>query len=158
MIVPMKKISLIVMGDKKAEALQTLRGLGTVHIEISEGSGKKLEELKEKISLLESAVFCVSEKKNAAEAKDADVEESLRIAKEVLALSEEKKSCLAECVTLTAELDRISSWGSIDPTEIEVLAGKGVDLSLYELPRAEYTKLGDSVHTLRLGETKSSVK
>lgn len=158
MIVPMKKISLIVMGDKKEEALQTLRGLGTVHIEISEGSGKKLEELKEKISVLESAVFCVSEKKNAAEAKDADVEESLRIAKEVLALSEEKKSCLAECVTLTAELDRISSWGSIDPTEIEVLAGKGVDLSLYELPRAEYAKLGDSIHTLRLGETKSSVK
>ena len=59
MIVPMKKISLIVMGDKKAEALKQLRQLGIVHIEISEGSGRKLEELKEQITLLENAIFCV---------------------------------------------------------------------------------------------------
>ena len=158
MIVPMKKISLIVMGDKKAEALQTLRQLGTVHIEISEGSGKKLEELKEKISLLESAVFCVSEKKSAATPKDADAEETFRIAKEALALAEEKKSCLAECVTLSAELDRIASWGSIDPAEIELLSEKGIDVSFYEMPAAEYGKLGESLRTLTLGKTKSSVR
>lgn len=158
MIVPMKKISLIVMGDKKAEALKKLRQLGILHIEISEGSGKKLEQLKEQISLLENAIFCVSEKKTTAAAKDADLTEVLSLAKDALSLAEEKKACLAECVTLRAELERISPWGSIDPAELKALAEKGVDLSLYELPSAEYSKLSESVRTLSLGKTKSSVK
>ena len=59
MIVPMKKVSLVIPGDKKHEALRKLRKAGFLHIEISEGSGAKLEELRAKISLLESAVFTV---------------------------------------------------------------------------------------------------
>ena len=43
MIVPMKKVSLMIMGDKKKETLKKLRKLGILHIEITEGSGKKLE-------------------------------------------------------------------------------------------------------------------
>ena len=46
MIVPMKKVSLIIMGDKKSETLRKLRRLGILHVEITEGSGKKLDELK----------------------------------------------------------------------------------------------------------------
>ncbi|MBQ4644964.1 MAG: hypothetical protein IJB72_04330, partial [Clostridia bacterium] len=57
MIVPMKKVSLIIMGDKKTETLKKLRKLGMIHIEISEGSGERLNVLKEHISLLESAIF-----------------------------------------------------------------------------------------------------
>ena len=35
MIVPMKKVSLVIMGDKKEETLKKLRKLGIVHIEIT---------------------------------------------------------------------------------------------------------------------------
>ena len=45
MIVPMKKVSLIIMGDKKEDTLKKLRKLGMVHIEITEGSGERLNEL-----------------------------------------------------------------------------------------------------------------
>ena len=38
MIVPMKKVSLIILGDKKAETLKKLRKLGLMHIEIAEGT------------------------------------------------------------------------------------------------------------------------
>ena len=82
MIVPMKKVSLIVMGDKKTETLRTLRKLGILHIEITEGSGKKLEELKERIALLESAIFGISEKKNKkTEAVNVGCDESVSAAK-----------------------------------------------------------------------------
>ena len=67
MIVPMKKVSLIIMGDKKEETLKKLRKLGMVHIEITEGSGERLNELKEQISLLESAVFIIGNKKSTEE-------------------------------------------------------------------------------------------
>ena len=63
MIVPLKKVSLILKGDKKTETLKELRKLGILQIEITEGSGEKLDKLKAKLSMLESAVFSLQEKK-----------------------------------------------------------------------------------------------
>ena len=67
MILPMKKVSLIILGHEKSEMLKRLRKLGLLHIEISEGSGDRLSELHEQISLLESSIFIIGEqaKKNA---------------------------------------------------------------------------------------------
>ena len=59
MIVPMKKVSLVIRGDKKDETLKTLRKLGIIHIEINEGSGERLIALQEQIALLENAVFTI---------------------------------------------------------------------------------------------------
>ena len=36
MIVPMKKVSLLTLGDRKSETLKKLRKLGILHIEITE--------------------------------------------------------------------------------------------------------------------------
>ena len=57
MIVPMKKVSLIIRENKKNETLKKLRKLGIVHIEITEGSGERLASLQEQIALLESAMM-----------------------------------------------------------------------------------------------------
>ena len=159
MIVPMKKVSLIIMGDQKSETLKRLRKLGILHIESVEGSGKKLEELKERVSLLENALFTVSEKKNKnAVQETVTAEAAVSAAKEIVALEDEKKLCVAERITLSAELDRLASWGELDPEALAALAEKGVDISLYELPKAAYDALGEGVKTLPLQKTKSSVK
>lgn len=159
MIVPMKKVSLIIMGDQKSETLKRLRKLGILHIESVEGSGKKLEELKERVSLLENALFTVSEKKNKNAAQETvTAEAAVSAAKEIVALEEEKKVCAAERITLSAELDRLASWGELDPETLAALAEKGVGISLYELPKAAYDALGEDVKTLPLQKTKSSVK
>lgn len=159
MIVPMKKVSLIIMGDKKRETLKKLRKLGILQIEITEGSGDRLNELKSQISLLESAIFTVIEKKNKkTEIKEATNSEALSIAKEIADLSEEKKDCLAEILALDSELKRLAPWGDFSPAQIEELAEKGVNISLYEMPNSEYANLGDCVKTLCLETTKSSVK
>lgn len=159
MIVPMKKVSLIIMGDKKNETLKKLRKLGILHIESVEGSGKKLEELKERAVLLESALFSISEKKNKkAKQENIDTSKANFVSQEINSLEEEKKQCTAEMISLTAELDRLSGWGEINPAELKGLAEKGVDISLYEMPKAEYEKLGESVKTVTLQQTKSSVK
>ncbi len=159
MIVPMKKVSLIIMGDKKSETLGKLRKLGILHIEAVEGSGKKLEELKERVALLESALFSISEKKNKKiKQENADVEKAISVSEEIVTLGEEKKQCTAEKIALGAELDRLADWGEIDPVEIIALAENGIDVSLYEMPKSEYDKLGESVKTLPFKKTKSSVK
>jgi len=157
MIVPMKKVSLIVMGDKKKEALKTLRKLGIIHIEITEGSGEKISELKGQVSLLESAIFSIGKAKKV-KFIEADTEEALSAAKELTELGEEKKACQAELAALNAELGRLKDWGDIDPESIEELARKGVDISLYEMPAAEYASLDERVNTVKLAASKSSVK
>ena len=159
MIVPMKKVSLMIMGDKKKETLKKLRKLGILHIEITEGSGKKIEETKEQISLIESAIFSVSEKKNKnVEIKEATKDEILKISKEVYELTEEKKNCINERVSLSSELERIKNWGEIEPQVIAELSGKGVEVSFYEMPKAEYDTLGEAVKTVTMEKGKNTVK
>ncbi len=147
------------MGDKKSETLKKLRRLGILHIEAVEGSGKKLEELKERVTLLESALFSISEKKNKKiKQENIGVEKAVAVSEEIVALEDEKKILSAEKIALSAELDRISGWGEIDPEKLGILAEKGIDISLYEMPKTEYEKLGENVKTLSLQKTKSSVR
>ncbi len=157
MIVPMKKVSLIIMGDKKQETLKKLRQLGIVHIEITEGAGERLSELREHIALLEGAIFTIGKKKNT-EQKEVNAAEALSVAVNIAALDEEKKRCQAERISLNAELDRLKSWGDVDPSSISDLASKGYELLFYEMPKAEYEALADSIKTVRLDANRASVK
>lgn len=157
MIVPMKKVSLIILGDKKTETLKKLRKLGILHIEITEGSSEKLNELKANISLLEIALFTIG-KNNSCEFKNVSLDESLSIAKEIETLIEEKKNCQSELISLNAELERLKNWGDINPQIIDDLAEKDINILLFDMPKAEYGSLGDSVKTVTIDKTKSSVK
>ncbi len=157
MIVPMKKVSLIIRENKKDETLKKLRKLGIVHIEITEGSGERLVELGDQIALLESAVFTIGKNKNA-EQKDVSATEALSVANEIASLDEEKKQCQAERIALSSELDRLKSWGDIKPDSISDLEAKGIRVSFYEMPKSEYEALPDSVKTVKLDANKSSVK
>ncbi len=157
MIVPMKKVSLIIRGDKKQETLKKLRKLGIIHIEITEGSGEQLASLREQIALLESTIFTIGKSKNV-EQKDVSTTEALSVANQVAALNEEKKQCQAERITLSSELDRLKSWSNIDPSSIRDLESKGYEISFYEMPKTEYKLLTESIKTVRLDATKSTVR
>ncbi|MBQ5313936.1 MAG: hypothetical protein J6K30_07820 [Oscillospiraceae bacterium] len=156
---PMKKVSLIILGDKKAETLKKLRKLGLMHIEIAEGTGERINELKAQITMLENSVFSIEEKvKKNKEFIEATKEQAIAAAKEVTALAEDKKTYQSEQIALNTELDRIESWGDIDPAQFSWLAEKGIEIALYEIPKAEYEALDESVKTITLGTTKTSVK
>ncbi len=159
MIVPMKKVSLIIPGDKKAKTLKKLRKLGLVHVEITEGKGEKLTALREKVELLERGIFAVKEKgKKKIEEIPISVEEAEKIAEEIALLGEEKKAIEGERIALNAEISRLQNWGEVDLAEIEYLREKGVNLDLYEIPAKEYKKIGEGITTLAIGNVKSTVK
>ena len=157
MIVPMKKISLITMGDRKEETLKKLRKLGLLHIEISEGHGEKLVEYQEQIALLERALFSVGKAKNA-EPKTADTQTVLEIAREIDALIEEKGDCLSKRAALNSELERLKSWGDLDPDSLCDLQSNGIEIALCEMPTADYAALPETVTTVKLSSTKSTVR
>lgn len=157
MIVPMKKVSLIIMGDQKTKTLKKLRKLGILHIEITEGCSDKINRLKEEITLLENAIFSIGKNKNVS-AENVNTETALSKAKEIDSLNNEKKKCQSRQIALTTELERLENWGDLNPDTLKSLADKGVDISLYEMPKSEYEELGDEVKTLCLDRTKSTVK
>ena len=157
MIVPMKKVSLIIRESEKDKTLKKLRSLGILHIEITEGTGERLANLKEQVALLESAIFTIGKIKNT-EQKNVNAADALTIATEVNSLDEEKKRCQAEKIALDAELDRLKSWGDIDPSALSDLETKGIEILFYEMPKAEYENLSDNFKTVRIDTTKSTVK
>ena len=157
MIVPMKKISLITVENKKEETLKNLRRLGLVHIEISEGFGEKLTAYREKITLLEKALFCIGKGKGT-EQKEEDVTKTLKIASEIDSLTEEKNKLLSQRATITATLEAFKSWGEIDVDSIKALKSDGVDIALYEMQKSEYTTLPEEIKTVKLYENKSSIR
>ncbi|MBO7218076.1 MAG: hypothetical protein J6V50_05190 [Clostridia bacterium] len=157
MIVPMKKVSLITLGDRKNETLEKLRRLGIVHIEITEGCGEKLGRLGEQIALLENALYTIEKSKNSC-GKELTVSQVLSIAEEIIALSEEKKDCHSEKAALSAELERLKAWGDIDPDSINDLISNRLGVGFYEMPKRDYEALSDNVKTVRLNADKSGVK
>ena len=159
MIVPMKKISLIVLDSEREDALIKLRKLGLVHIEIKEGKGPRLVQLKEQIAFLEKGMFALADKAaKGMEQKEADTQKALSIAGRIESLQEEQKKCYADSAAYQAELERIKAWGDIEPAEIRFLAEKGIPLSLHEMSPSGYDRLGDSVRTLVLERSKNVVR
>ena len=88
MIVPMSKVSLIILGNKKRETLKVLQKLGLLHVEIFEGHGENLVKLKEQITLLEGSIFAIGKNKKV-EQVNVSVEEALSIAKNIKNFEEE---------------------------------------------------------------------
>ena len=156
MIVPMKKVSLIIPAEKKTDALSELRKLGIVHIEITEGSGEKLAKLRENLSLLEGAMFGISNIKTK-ETKKLTENDALETSQKIVSLIEEKNRCISELTTLNAEVEISKKLGGFNPHDYEYLKSKGIDISIYEMPKAEYGKLDNSLKTLKLGTAKKSV-
>ncbi|MBQ5765522.1 MAG: ATPase, partial [Clostridia bacterium] len=83
---------------------------------------------------------------------------SLKIAEEIQDFTEQKKQYISQLAALETELERLKSWGEVDPEKITELTQKGVEVLLYDIPKQQYSALGDAVKTVRLGGTKASVK
>jgi len=157
MIVPMKKVSLIIRGDEKKQTLKKLRKLGIMHVEITEGTGERLAGLNEQIVLLQSALFTLGKSKNVKQTQ-VDTSEALSVAQKITRLEQEKKCYQDEINFLSGELDRLKGWGDVDIDELKALAEKGVKISLCEKSADEYALLPESVKTVKLEGNKSSVK
>ncbi len=158
MIVPMKKVALFIRGDERKTALENLRKLGVLHIEIAEGKGDTLNAYLEQISLLERSIFVLSEaSKKKVTPQKAGKAEALKIAQTVADLTAEKKAIAAQKVALQTEVERLCAWGEVNPQEIERLAQKGTLLTLYEMPLAVYKKLNTDAKILPVKKRKGIV-
>lgn len=151
MIVSMKKVSIVVLSRERKEALRHLKKVGVMHLESLEGSGETLSGYKEEASRAFSAAAILEEIKNPKKVTKvsnlSDSELSKKCAM-VIELSERKKKLLEEIASDSAELERLSAWGEVDPDDFSYLDGKNVSLRMFEIPEAKYDELSDELKTV----------
>lgn len=151
MIVSMKKVSIVVLSRERKEALRHLKKVGVMHLESLEGSGETLSGYKEEASSAFSAAAILEEIKNPKKVTKvsnlSDSELSKKCAM-VIELSERKKKLLEEIASYSAELERLSAWGEVDPDDFSYLDGKNISLRMFEIPEAKYDELSDELKTV----------
>ena len=160
MIVPMKKISLVILDKDRKSSLKALRKLGVVHIEDVQGSSDELSSYKKQEQKVSVAYSILSEVKLDKSTKQKNVEllnyeQSIELAEKVIALSEEKKQCLSQINSDTTELERFTKWGSVNPADFEFLEKKGVYLYMYEIPSDKYDSISEELSTVLVNKDKS---
>lgn len=162
MIVPMKKIALVVLEKERKEALRRLRKLGVVQLEDVQGSSDELQAYRDQSNKLAKAISLLSDtkvpKKVLKHQKELEKDAALELAATLVQQAEQKKSCYDRITANRNELERLSGWGSVVPEEIAALAEKGVYVSLYEIPLAKYHAIGADARTLLVNRDKAKAR
>ncbi|MDE5899530.1 MAG: ATPase, partial [Treponemataceae bacterium] len=157
MIVPMKKVSIVVLNRERKQALEKLKDVGVVHLEQLEGSGEQLAAYKEASANALAAVAVLSDiklpKKRQMPAPLSNDAVARKCA-DVIELSEKKKKLLEEIAADSAEIERFAFWGEVDPEDFAFLKEKGLAFKLFEIPEDKYALIDDSVRTLCVNRQK----
>ena len=160
MIVPMKKVSLVIFDRERETSLEALRKLGVLHLEQKGIVSDSLSAVMEKKSQAEHALGILRNfagKNSQTSTHDTEVHAEELVAL-VLSLSDQRKQEQELLASDYKELSRIQSWGNFDPAGLEELRQKGITLIPYELPKKVYEHLDPSIELLTLSRDKNMVR
>ena len=166
MVVPMKKIFLVVQDKHQEESLKLLRKIGVVHLERKAVSSDALTSLFARKARADAALkillsYCKDEKdseKEGREEQKENVAENSDIINQVHKLMEERKVLLEALAHYKKEQSRLEEWGFFEPDDLSYLAEDGnLKSYLYKLPRRVFEKLSSDVEYIMLKEEKDFV-
>jgi len=160
MIVPMKKVSLLVMDKEKTAALDKLREMGVLHPERKQAQSDALSRLLEKKTRTENALILLkqaAEKRKKRPASDAPHSGDEPVAA-ILALDDARKNSNEKLLSLSRERTRIENWGDFDPSAFDDFSEHGFVLIPYELTHEAYQEAGSDVKLIVLEKNKTVVR
>ena len=161
MIVPMKKVSIVVLNKERRQALEQLKKIGVVHLEQLEGNGEKLAAYKEASNNAMNASAVLAEikvpKKHGQPASLSNQEIAEKCVN-IISLTEQKKRLLEEISNDSVELDRFALWGEVNPDDFAYLKEKNISLRLFEIPEDKYSLVDSSAVTISVNRAKKTVR
>ncbi len=158
MIVPMKKIRMVVLESERVPALTALRKLGVVHVEKVPAASQDLSALQDTLNRVRQAMSVLGEVKGSGKPGGAAASGAPEQAEEILALRDRKASAAERISRITAELERLAPWGDVDPGSFRFLADAGIYLFPFEMSAAEFASLSESVCTVTLHRDRKNVR
>ncbi len=130
MIVPMKKVTVVVAENSRGKSLKALRKAGLLHVEKTPGRGRAPEDLSARAAYLEAAVHALPAHKAPEISLEASEEEARALAGRIMALRERERDILAENLRHKAALEALEPWGDFEPDDIVELIAEGVAVRL----------------------------
>ena len=164
MILPMKKLTLLVLDSQKKEALKTLRNFGAVHIEKEAASSDTLTELQNIYARVQQAEALITEsqpkkaEKAKTEALTLNRNDLLQAVDEILDLKDQEANMHAAINKLTGDIEAYGSWGDFDPEDIRSFEENSIYLTIGELSEKSYATLPETIKTIRLAGGKKTVR
>lgn len=156
MIVPMKKVSLIVLDTHREASLKKLREVGVLHLQSTAASSETLSDLHSERTVLENALRLLPESEEPVDTPALSVSSAIGIASRAAGLAEKSQTLAEESNRLHREMAELSEWGDFDPTDILALRKKGIDIRLYRLTRRQLEEIPEGVRTFVLKQAKSA--
>nr|WP_298681468.1 V-type ATP synthase subunit I [uncultured Treponema sp.] len=164
MILPMKKLTLLVLDSQKKAALKTLRNFGAVHIEKEAASSDTLTELQNTYTRLQQAEALITEsqpkkaEKTKTEPLTLNRNDLLQAVDEILDLKDQESNTRAAINKLTGDIEAYGSWGDFDPNDIRSFEENSIYLTIGELSEKSYATLPETIKTVRLAGGKKTVR
>jgi len=184
-ILPMKKVCLIVQDKHQDDALTKLREVGIVHIKKTNASSDQLAKTLERKALAENAIGLIQpykppKNKSGEENRQTNRRISDRVGPEeaepysldavnnperphtlvdlMTSVGRERKALEDRQLILAKERSRIASWGEIDPASVKEMASLGLPVYLYELTHEALAAVPQEIRYIKLSENKNGVR
>lgn len=149
MIVPMKRLSLVLMAGEKDTVLEGLRGLGAVHLDLKTSSTPEQEAVLTRYRLVQDALAFLGKPTKAKYEAPADAaEQVVRLAQKIKEVEETRNHW-------SKRLEVWAPWGDFNPADIRSLATQGLYLNLYQVPLAQEPRFAKVVDRIDLGRDKT---
>ena len=164
MIVPMKKVTLLVLKKEQRHALKDLRKLGLLHIEDRPANGTLINELRSEKNDITLAMSLLTEylpkkgKKGVTPPSLLSEEDTLTFVDSVLSLTASYKSNMEESARLSGEIASYAEWGEINTADFNFLEEKGVYLFPATTSLKTYSSLSEDIKTILVGQGKTGVR
>ena len=131
MIVPMKKVNLIIQEKAQHKALKSLRRAGIMHIQCDDQAPAADAGLYDEKDILERALGLLS-KPRRGPWNPLDRAEALEKARHIIALDDQRADLKRNLADYKYQSETLLPWGDFHPGDIRYLAGQGVDISLVQ--------------------------
>jgi len=162
MIMPMKKVWVLTTEDNRHEAVERLKDVGVVHVEVQDVHTERLAQLLQQRQTLERGLQVLPlEVKGEAELSvmpEDPVSRGLEAASELQQLQDRLNGLMESADRLLKEKNAVEAWGEFDPDEIRSLREKGVFLRLYSITPDEYASFPEEARIIVLHRTKQLVR
>lgn len=161
MILPMKKVSIVLLNKEREDALLKLRKIGLVHLEKIDGSSEKLSLFKEQTNnaLLSESILGeikLSKKEKKEKPEVLSKEQVINLCKQICDKNDRKKQLTEEINANLNELERFKEWGSVNLDDFEYLSKNGVQLKMFEIPSDKYVQIDSEIDTLLVNKDKKN--
>lgn len=140
MIVPMKKVHIVILKKDMTSALENLCDLGIIHVEHQaslEDAG--LKQVKDDVSIMSEAVDVLQSRADASIKIQPEVCGDCRVkAGIIVSLIDEQNDLKEGLEQKKALIDQYGPWGNFEPADIEALAAQGLHVYLCKIPFGQH--------------------